>query len=684
MENITRLKQQGNEAFKADDFKRAAHIYTNALNQLFLLDSPEKDSVGAVLLCNRSACCLYLGRYEECATDASTAMILDPTYAKADLRYAEANLQLKNIGKAVESFKMAIKKGLGTPIEQAARLGLLNAENQLRTKWKETEANIMHSTGTEVVFPPRDQHLPSKHTSANGRQEKQTKGVGFQKQNPSTTPELADVKKIASVSCVHSIAIERIRSRQSTAFGSRLSSDDCESQEGVHPSLECVEVPGKGLGLVATREIREGTLLIREHPRGLVLGENATNADLSAKLIGEIKSGESGPGFLLMDIINDMFPRTLEDRKCLHHPPADRSLTDLARDSHMKAEDVMTIQYAVMYNCHSTGYGDQDSRPHARCQEEAQGQGLYPCVSLLNHSCWPNVTHSSRNGIMSVYATRSISAGEEVCDSFINIYQNGVARRRQLKEAYAFDCRCDRCLHESNRSSVGAFGSHAIGKEAFAQLDLEIEHVVCPIDASHYMKSFDHGSDWKCSHVDCQGTISQEKIDGELSILTKLFGQGQLMLERVQSGSLGNDLKKVRKCLDVACNLWDQLLQRCTKAGSSTSGADNDTRGIIGAKNAFLTGVRVARAMVAGMLGDFATAVRLQVEAFDNSCKALTPNHPLLIPMCVQVALFKRKNEDGEWKKYLQEASAMHNICYGGGSKHFESRYAHEIASIRC
>lgn len=87
--------------------------------------------------------------------------------------------------------------------------------------------------------------------------------------------------------------------------------------------------------------------------------------------------------------------------------------------------------------------------------EEQIGLGLFPTVSMINHSCDPNCTHHFvvRQGeppTVCVGALRRIAVGEEICYSYVPLLQDRSARARMLQMAYGFDCTCRRCLSSTD------------------------------------------------------------------------------------------------------------------------------------------------------------------------------------------------------------------------------------------
>ncbi|KAI1326959.1 hypothetical protein F5Y16DRAFT_373323 [Xylariaceae sp. FL0255] len=74
-------------------------------------------------------------------------------------------------------------------------------------------------------------------------------------------------------------------------------------------------------------------------------------------------------------------------------------------------------------------------------------------TSRLNHSCDPNVGYHTRierqdrheQGRWTGWAMRDIKEGEELCISYIQIYETKEKRQNDLKERWGFDCQCSRC-----------------------------------------------------------------------------------------------------------------------------------------------------------------------------------------------------------------------------------------------
>ncbi|KAH7294566.1 hypothetical protein KP509_27G007700 [Ceratopteris richardii] len=82
--------------------------------------------------------------------------------------------------------------------------------------------------------------------------------------------------------------------------------------------------------------------------------------------------------------------------------------------------------------------------------------GIFPFVSMLNHSCRPNCCFYSEGNVMHVRATKDITKNSELCLSYINLYEARGTRKEQLAVSKHFDCACSRCT-EPLTSSVDRF-----------------------------------------------------------------------------------------------------------------------------------------------------------------------------------------------------------------------------------
>lgn len=72
---------------------------------------------------------------------------------------------------------------------------------------------------------------------------------------------------------------------------------------------------------------------------------------------------------------------------------------------------------------------------------------IFPKVSMLNHSCDPNICNSFDGPFLTIYASRDIAANEEIFNCYGPNYKLMSKSERQtaLKQQYCFECKCEKC-----------------------------------------------------------------------------------------------------------------------------------------------------------------------------------------------------------------------------------------------
>jgi len=172
----------------------------------------------------------------------------------------------------------------------------------------------------------------------------------------------------------------------------------------VQPATEAYvlqPIPGKGKGLIATRAIKPGDLILSESP--LFTTASLTNPatfeqDLAAIIKGLPKDGQRA--FLSLHNNN----------------PSAEPFSNIVR---------------------SNGYP---------LGPNSEIGAIFPLVARLNHSCRPNAQHAwnAARGLEVVHAVRDIQAGEEITLSYL---AGGPFSERQtrLREYFGFVCRCEPC-----------------------------------------------------------------------------------------------------------------------------------------------------------------------------------------------------------------------------------------------
>merc|ERR1711998_554074 len=112
-------KSLADVAFKHKDYMKAIQLYSLAI---------ERDNNSHILFSNRSLCYSKLQQWDQCKQDANKVLELNPGFAKAYCRLAEAYLGLNDL----VACKNAI--GKGRRLEDSATLKRLQRELELKLK----------------------------------------------------------------------------------------------------------------------------------------------------------------------------------------------------------------------------------------------------------------------------------------------------------------------------------------------------------------------------------------------------------------------------------------------------------------------------------------------------------------------------------------------------------------------
>lgn len=88
------------------------------------------------------------------------------------------------------------------------------------------------------------------------------------------------------------------------------------------------------------------------------------------------------------------------------------------------------------------------------CELRPLGTGLYPVVSIINHSCLPNAVLIFEGKSSVVRAIDHIPEGAEVSIAYIDTAGSTMTRQKALKEQYFFTCTCPRCIKVGQHDDI--------------------------------------------------------------------------------------------------------------------------------------------------------------------------------------------------------------------------------------
>ncbi|KAK2459653.1 hypothetical protein APHAL10511_008298 [Amanita phalloides] len=183
--------------------------------------------------------------------------------------------------------------------------------------------------------------------------------------------------------------------------------------------FKVVDLPGKGKGLVATRDIKQGELLIREKPLFLVPSQLS-----------------SSPTQFIWEKVQSLIPADRAAYMALSYVHLPKGA-----DPQKQPEEVALAIFQT--NAVSAG----------------EGVGIFPRMARLNHGCAGsfNSVYSWREdeGVLVVHALKNISMGQELLTTYMNTKQPRTQRRAYLAEHYGFECSCSVCSlpEEESRAS---------------------------------------------------------------------------------------------------------------------------------------------------------------------------------------------------------------------------------------
>ncbi|PVH89170.1 hypothetical protein DL98DRAFT_614271 [Cadophora sp. DSE1049] len=165
---------------------------------------------------------------------------------------------------------------------------------------------------------------------------------------------------------------------------------------------------GKGLGVFATRNIKEGTEIFRE--AAILCAKNGEQQWIQIEASLNVLSGDKRMKFLALAM----------DCGC-------------KRDNCVET-DLMKVWRANSFHNH---------------HESAKGEYVYEIASRLNHSCAFNAYRGfTKEGHIVFFASRDIKRGMEITHSYMGGYGTTTMRRKLLFQRSGFICECTACKRD--------------------------------------------------------------------------------------------------------------------------------------------------------------------------------------------------------------------------------------------
>ncbi|EPT02138.1 hypothetical protein FOMPIDRAFT_1048151 [Fomitopsis schrenkii] len=171
-------------------------------------------------------------------------------------------------------------------------------------------------------------------------------------------------------------------------------------------SFEMQDIPGKGKGMIATKAILAGELILFEAPL-FTLPSSCSNSDVLAELV-KLAESEQREFFSLSNCHRGRLS-----------PPI-----GICRTNGLPCGDQSTLS-----------------------GETAERFGLFLLGSRFNSSCVPNVNNywDDSQQKISFRALRDVDAGEELCICYTELFSPRMELQRKGKLAFGFNCMCTAC-----------------------------------------------------------------------------------------------------------------------------------------------------------------------------------------------------------------------------------------------
>ncbi|KAF4637562.1 hypothetical protein G7Y89_g544 [Cudoniella acicularis] len=175
------------------------------------------------------------------------------------------------------------------------------------------------------------------------------------------------------------------------------------------------QIEGKGIGMIASRDLKRGDLITSTTPVLLVYPSSFLRSSIME---------------LLLRRAIEQLPRSSQD--------AYLNLATIFGDEAVKIQDVLkanTFEVQVGGVMHLA---------------------VFPEQSRMNHDCGPNAQYYIDHERLThyVHATRPILKGEEITISYTDPLQPTSDRQKHLKVAFHFTCSCSRCSSASESDSI--------------------------------------------------------------------------------------------------------------------------------------------------------------------------------------------------------------------------------------
>ncbi|KAI0284005.1 hypothetical protein BGY98DRAFT_1093641 [Russula aff. rugulosa BPL654] len=186
------------------------------------------------------------------------------------------------------------------------------------------------------------------------------------------------------------------------------------------PAYTVRDLPGRGKGMIAVRDIRRGELLIRERP--LMVVPYSIN---------------TSPSQFIWELVQQLTPDQVASFHNLSH-------VNLPENLSPDSEEFLKELQLAIFETNAVAAGSN--------------VGLFPRMARLNHGCSGafNSVYSwrEREGALVVHALKDIREGDELLTVYFGTRQTRDKRRHYLMQNYGFHCMCTYCTLSDEKSKA--------------------------------------------------------------------------------------------------------------------------------------------------------------------------------------------------------------------------------------
>ncbi|XP_076660578.1 protein-lysine N-methyltransferase SMYD4 [Halictus rubicundus] len=488
-EKARQLKDLGNKYFGRGEFRKALELYSNAV-----LLAPQQES--GVILANRSATLYHLEHHNCALTDAEEAIRvgypkelfykIEERRARCLLglkRHDEAMLAFRNALKALDDTKLILEKKQKLQSDIRLMLAVMEKSNQLAQKHAKLAQKLENSNeppkkampkivARNPLYPACSVAVEIKDEGGDiGRHAIATKNIEPGEilviEKPHCAFLLAEYRLTHCHFCLSRIFVP-LPAACNVCSCVAYCSIRCRNADAKVHQNECVLLPTLWISstsitcFLALRAVTQKPYdqLMKLKDR---LETSKGRFDLSVERPYQGHDFEASYG-----LITHEQERTVED--LLHRTYIATWLLRLLKKGPYFPEAVKTpdtveskpsegelyigglILHSLMllqFNAHEISEltMSRDDQNWSKSKSIFIGGGLYPTVSLFNHSCNPGIIRYFIGTTMIVHAIRSISPGEDISENYGPIFTRAPEdeRKRTLRWQYWFECKCEAC-----------------------------------------------------------------------------------------------------------------------------------------------------------------------------------------------------------------------------------------------